>query len=136
MSIIRFSFLGFFDIINKVLRSVKENVLIRFVDKPYVTEKVAYKLPSIKWKMACGIGMTRFHFITLADNSKDLFDIYPAAVFKQKNIRRSDRVIIGVADSYSSATGLIEQMINECLEAGKKTEDFRGYFEDFVRDHT
>ena len=65
-----------------------------------------------------------------------LFDIYPAAVFKQKNIRRSDRVIIGVAESYNSATGLIEQMINECIEAGKKTEDFRGYFEDFVREHT
>ncbi len=109
--------------------------MVSFVDRPYVSDKVNSKLSSIKWKMACGIGMTGIHFITLADNPKDLFDIYPAAVFKQKSIRKSDRVILGVADSYSSATKLIERMINECLSTDGGSSDIRGYFEEFVKEH-
>ena len=110
-------------------------VVVRFVDRPYLSEAVRSKISSIKWKMACGIGMTNVHFITLADSKSDLFDIYPAAVFKQKSIRKSDRVIIGVADSGSSAQGLIEQMIKECLEKNGNLSDARGYFENYIKDH-
>ena len=107
--------------------------MIRFAKTPYVSDKVTTKISSIKWKMACGIGMTGLHFITLADNPNDLFDIYPAYVFKQKRIRKSDRVIIGIADSNSSATALIERMINECLQKAGGLTDVRGYFENIVR---
>ena len=86
--------------------------MVRFVDRPYLTEKVTGKISSIKWKMACGIGMVGYHFITLSDNDKDIFDIYPAAVFKQKHFRKSDRIIIGVADSIDSARELTGNMIN------------------------
>ncbi|MCR5673326.1 MAG: hypothetical protein K6F87_06380 [Lachnospiraceae bacterium] len=109
--------------------------MVRFVDKPYVTKAVGSKISSIKWKMACGIGMTGLHFITLSDNGKDLFDIYPAAVFKQKSIRKSDRVIVGIADNYTSATGLIETMINDCLNDRGDLSDIRGYFEQYIKDH-
>ncbi len=109
--------------------------MVRFVDKPYVTDAVRPKMSSIKWKLLCGIGMTHIHFITLSDNKKDLFDIYPAAVFKQKTIRRSDRVILGVADSHKSATGLIETMIRECLQDRGDLSDIRGYYEEFIKDH-
>ena len=109
--------------------------MVRFVDKPFVSEKIRSKLSVIKWKMACGIGMVGVHFITLADNSKDLFDIYPAAVFKQKIFRKSDRVIIGVADSYDSATLLIEEMIEECMKNCGNLSDVRGYYEGFVKEH-
>ena len=87
--------------------------MVRFVDRPYLTEKVTGKISSIKWKMACGIGMVGYHFITLSDNDKDIFDIYPAAVFKQKHFRKSDRIIIGVADSIDSARELTGNMIKE-----------------------
>ena len=85
--------------------------------------------------MACGIGMTRLHFITVADNGRDLFDIYPAAVFKQKYFRKSDRVIIGVAGSYNSATELVERMINDCLQDRGNIFDVRTYYEDYVKEH-
>lgn len=110
--------------------------MVRFAKEAYVSDKVRTKLSSIKWKMACGIGMTGLHFITLADNPNDLFDIYPAYVFKQKRIRKSERVIIGVADSNSSATALIEKMINECLQNDGGLSDVRGYFEDMIRNET
>ncbi len=110
--------------------------MVRFVDKPYVSKNVDFRLSSIKWKMACGIGMTNLHFITLSDNKKDLFDIYPAAVFKQKNIRKSNRVIIGIATSFKEATGLVEKMINECLSERGSIFEVRSYYEDFIKDHT
>ena len=109
--------------------------MVRFVDKPYVSDSVRSRLSAIKWKMACGIGMTRLHFITLADSRNDLFDIYPAAVFKQKSMRRSDRVIIGIAGSYKAATELIEAMILECLKSRGDLFDIRAYYEDFIKEH-
>lgn len=109
--------------------------MVRFVDTPYLSKKVEPKISSIKWKLLCGIGMTGLHFITLADNKKDLFDIYPAVMLKQKRIRKSDRVIIGVADSYRSATQLIGTMVEECLEARGDLSDIRGYYENYVKDH-
>ena len=109
--------------------------MVRFVDRPYMTDKVTSKISAIKWKMACGIGMAGYHFITLSDNEKDIFDIYPAAVFKQKTFRRSDRIIIGVADSIDSARNLTGIMIRECLDASTDPGDIRGYFEKYVKDH-
>ncbi len=109
--------------------------MVRFVDKPYMTDAVSPKIGTLKWKMAVGIGMTGVHFITLSDNKKDIFDIYPAAVFKQRHIRRSDRVILGVAHSYSSATDLIARMIEDCLRERGDLLDVRSYFEDFVKEH-
>ena len=109
--------------------------MVRFVDRPYVTRAVKPKLSSIKWKMLCGIGMTNVRFITLADNANDLFEIYPAAVFKQKSMRKSDRVIIGVADSADSAKELVAGMIGECIGKCGDYSRIRGYYEDFIKDH-
>ncbi len=109
--------------------------MVRFVDTPYVCEAVKPKMSAIKWKMLCGIGMTRLCFITLADNKNDLFDIYPAPVFKQKAMRRGDRVIIGVASNTDSAQELIMRMINDCLEAKGNLSDVRGYYEEYIREH-
>ncbi len=109
--------------------------MVRFVDRPYVTEKVGPKISSIKWKMACGIGMVGYHFITLSDNASDIFDIYPAAVFKQKRFRKSDRIILGVADSPDSAKELTGRMIRECLDKCGNLSDIRGYFEKFIKEN-
>ncbi len=108
--------------------------MIRFVDEPYLTDKIRPKLSSIKWKLVCGIGMTNVHFITLSDNEKDLFDIYPAAVFKQKHVRKQKRVILGVADDHKSAEQLVGVMITDCMNSGQMS-DIRGYFEKFIKDH-
>ncbi len=109
--------------------------MVRFVDKPYMTKAIGPKLSTLKWKMAVGIGITGVRFVTLADNKADLFDIYPAAVFKQKSFRRSDRVIIGIADSSKSANELIESMINDCLKERGDLSDVRSFFEDFIKEH-
>ena len=109
--------------------------MVRFVDKPYVTDSARRKLSSIKWKMACGIGIAGICFITLSDNKNDLFDIYPSAVFKQKSMRRRDIVILGVAHSNDSAKELVGEMISRCMNDRGNTSDIRGYFEEYIKDH-
>ena len=109
--------------------------MVRFVDELYVSDTVRPKVSAIKWKMMCGIGMTYLFFITLADNSRDLFDIYPAARFKQKHMRKSDRVIIGIADSYKAAGDLISRMVTDCMERAGDLSDVRGYYESYIKDH-
>lgn len=109
--------------------------MVRFIDDPITSEAVKPKISAVKWKMMCGIGMTGLHFITIADNKNDLFDIYPAAVFKQRSMRRSDRVIIGIADSHDAAASLIASMIQKCIDERGNLTDVRGYYEEFVRDH-
>ena len=110
--------------------------MVRFVDEPFVSAKAAPKISAVKWKMATGIGMVGLHFITLADNKRDLFDIYPAAVFKQRAYRKSDRVVIGVADGMNSAQKLIQEMIDKCLASCGDLSDVRGYYEQYIKDHT
>ena len=79
--------------------------------------------------------MIGLYFVTLSDNACDLFDIYPAAVFKQKSIRKSDRVILGVAESYDAATALIEKMVRDSLVKTNSPGAIRSYYEEYVRDH-
>lgn len=109
--------------------------MIRFVDEPFMAESVTAKLSVIKWKMATGAGLTGLHFITLADNPRDIFDIYPAPVFKQRIFRKSDRVIIGIAGNHNSAVALVEKMIGNCAKNSGSLDDIRGYFDKYIKDH-
>ncbi|MBR4574664.1 MAG: hypothetical protein IKO16_07120 [Lachnospiraceae bacterium] len=109
--------------------------MVRFVDEPFVTDAAARDLSVIKWKLLCGIGMTNVHFITLAENKNDIFDIYPAAVFKQKRFRKRDLLILGVAAGGHDAQDLTREMVQNCLDNCGDLTDIRGYFEKYVKDH-
>lgn len=105
--------------------------MVSFVDKPYVSDKVANKVSQIKWKTICGIGMVNIHFITLAENKNDLFDIYSATVFKQRNLRKSNIKILGIAADYADATLLVEKMIAECID-NDNVDGIRIYYEQYI----
>lgn len=109
--------------------------VVRFVDKLYVSDNIAPKVSSIKLKTISGIGMVGVYFITLAQSRNDIFDIYSASVFKQRGIRKSDAVIIGIADSYSGAIELTGKMISECIEGDINPLGIRQYFEQYVSEH-
>lgn len=109
--------------------------MVRFTDKLYFTDSVKSKIGQIKWKTVCGIGMVNVHLITLALNEHDLFDIYSAANFKQRGLRKSNLCIIGVAGGYSDACELVESMINEALLQNQDVSRIRAYFNAFVNDN-
>lgn len=110
--------------------------MVRFVDKLFISNSVASKISSIKLKTVSGIGMFKVYFVTLALSSHDIFDIYSASVFKQRGMRRSDIVILGVAGSYEEALELTNEMVSECLEHINDPLKMRQYFEQYVIEHT
>lgn len=103
--------------------------MVRFAEDLYTSDSVMSRLSTIKWKMACGIGMINTFFITMSLSSEDLFDIYSASMFKQRSFRKSDLIIIGIASDMDEAKNLIVQMIDECIDATGSALNARKYFE-------
>lgn len=106
--------------------------MIRFIDNLYCTKSVESKVSQIKWKTVCGIGMVSVYFITLSENGRDLFDIYSAAVFKERGFRKSNLVILGIAGSYEEATILVSDIISESIRSGTDIKNLRKEYEDYV----
>lgn len=109
--------------------------MVRFLDKLYTTKNVEPNVSKIKLKTISGIGMINVYFITLALSSRDIFDIYSSAVFKQRGMRKSDSIIIGIAESYDSALELVHTMISECVMTTGDASNIRQYFEQYVNEH-
>lgn len=102
--------------------------MVRFADELYVSEHLTSKVSSIKWKMACGIGMVNTYFITMSLSSKDLFDIYSATMFKQRAFRKSDLYIIGIASDMEEARDIVKNMIDDCIRDTGSVNNIRQYF--------
>jgi len=109
--------------------------MIRFVDNIILADTLNKKLGQIKWKTVCGIGMTGVYFITLSLSDRDLFDIYSSAVFKQRGMRKSNLVILGIASSEENARELVAHMIEDYLSKGLDIAGLREYYENYIRDN-
>ena len=103
--------------------------MIKFCDELYMTDSLKPKLNSIKLKLISGIGLLNVFVISFSSNRKDVFDIHPAYVFKQRKMRTRDMVVLGIADSQNAAFELISEMINECFEKTGSYYNIRNYFE-------
>jgi len=103
--------------------------MIHICDKPYMTDKIKPELNRIRFKLISGIGMMGITFITLASNGRDVFDIYSAAYFKQKRLRKRNFYVIGIAENQGEAYRLITEMIEECYNNTGSYSDIRGYYE-------
>lgn len=106
--------------------------MVSFAKNVYTTDSVKGKLGQIKWKTICGIGMVNVHFITKAMSDKDLFDIYSAPNFKQRDFRKSNLVIWGVAGNYNEAYELVEIMISDALTKCDDVSAIREYFDSYL----
>lgn len=103
--------------------------MVNICDNPYMTDKIKPDLNRIKFKLISGIGMVGVTFITLADNGKDVFDIYPASYFKQKNLRKRNFYVIGIAENQGAAYSLTAKMVEECFLNTGSYNNLRTYFE-------
>ena len=61
------------------------------------------------------------YVITLASNSKDLLDIYPSYVVRQKHFQKQEYWIVGIAKGYEEA---IEVAVKIVMEVYTKTGTF------------
>ena len=80
-------------------QGLKEDSM-KWYGKLYVGPEAAKKQSKIIWKLKCGAGMLNIYLVTLASNGKDLFDILPSHLLKQKALRRNLPPIIGIAVGY------------------------------------
>lgn len=106
--------------------------MVRFIDNIFCSDSIKAKADSIKWRAVCGVGLLNVSFITLSENGTDIFDIYPGLLFKQKAIRKSDMIIIGIASGREAATELVEQMINRALADTGDISEVRKYYEKYI----
>ena len=88
--------------------------MVNYYKKLYLTKKTEKKIEKIKWKLAAGAGMVNVHLIALSENENDVFDIYPAYLFKQRYFRKRNYTIVGVAENKRAAMQLVQRMIEEC----------------------
>ena len=84
------------------------------------------------WKALCrprGREKTVEDLVTLASNGKDLFDILPSHLLKQKALRRNLPMIVGIAVGYEEAVDLVVGIVEETIRKTGGT-DVRQYLKD------
>ena len=88
---------------------------MKWYGKLYVGPEAAKKQSKIIWKLKCGAGMLNIYLVTLASNGKDLFDILPSHLLKQKALRRNLPMIVGIAVGYEEAVDLVVGIVEETI---------------------
>ena len=89
---------------------------MKWYSELYVGENVQKKKEKIIRKLNRNAGMLNVYVITFASNQVDLFDIISCVWLKQKALRRSLPMIVGIALGYEEAVDLTVQIIQETLE--------------------
>ena len=87
---------------------------MRFLKEMYVGEGIKNKY-QVMFKLKHGAGMLDIYVISLS-NGNDQLDCMKCSYFKQKAIRDSVGLIVGVAKGYSEAQNLMISMIEESLQ--------------------
>lgn len=99
--------------------------MIRYAERLFLTEKTKKDIDKIKFKLLTGRGMVGVTFIELSSNEKDVFDLIPAAMFKQKNFRKRKHFIIGVAESPGECYALVRDIVMELYEKNGSVKNLR-----------
>ncbi len=102
--------------------------MIKYYPVLFLTDKTKKKADRIKWKLAAGAGMVSTQIITISPNAYELFEIYPASVFKQRYFRKRNYLIVGIAENKKAAIQLVKQMIEVCSKKTGSYESIRSYF--------
>lgn len=106
--------------------------MVRIIKDVFTTDSTKSKVSIVKWKLSTGIGMTNTYLITLATNSSDVFDIYNGSVFKQKQMRKMDLSVLGIAESASAANNLVVSMLDFYDKNKNDDQSARDFFTEII----
>lgn len=106
--------------------------MVRIIKDVFTTDSTKSKVSIVKWKLSTGIGMTNTFLITLASNSSDVFDIYNGSVFKQKQMRKMDLTVLGIAESASAANNLVITMLDSYEQNKNDNQSARDFFIEMI----
>ncbi len=91
---------------------------IQYHPKLYLGDGItAGKLDKIKKKLARSPVTAGVYVIVLSRNGVDQLDIFEGKTLAWPYYRKNPPVVVGIAGSYGDALGIVEKMVQECLEA-------------------
>lgn len=90
---------------------------LRFFKNMYSSGKVKGREENIRMKLESGAGMVGVYCIALPLYGSFPLEIYNAAVLKQRWFRRSDLLIVGLADSLINAEILSSEILSDVKKA-------------------
>lgn len=84
----------------------------------YLGESIrAEKLDKIKKKLEKKPLFSGVFLITLSRNASDQLEIYDARQLAQSYYKNNPPYVVGIAGNYNEALSLVEQLVQECLQA-------------------
>lgn len=98
--------------------------MITYANNLFLSEKIADKnkdnkyVEKLKMKIETHAGIFGACFICMASNEKDVFDIIPPYVFKQKAFTKEDIFVVGIADSTEAAYAFVKTVTEDYLKNG------------------
>ena len=87
--------------------------MIRYLKPLYLTDQTSDKVQTVKDALRTGSGLFGLFIITIAAGEKDVFDILPIALFKQRAFRHRDYDVIGIAQDQEAAFLLVQKIYEE-----------------------
>lgn len=102
-------------------------LMLRFIDAPYLTSKTIKKIDRIKKNIEAGKYISPVCIVTFASCSEDVFDIIPIITFKTSKKLYSDLLVIGVAENKKAAVKMCASLSNEYMKSKSKLS-MREYF--------
>ncbi|MGN0252179.1 MAG: hypothetical protein ACI4EH_12580 [Oliverpabstia sp.] len=100
--------------------------MLKWYKKLYIGDNAKKKAKATIKKLNQGRLVLSVYVITLASNEKNLLDFFPASHLKQKVLRSSCPMIVGLADGYEEALQLVQKIIEETYQCQGDT-DVRTY---------
>jgi len=84
----------------------------------YISDDISLsKLDKIKKKLEKKPLLCNVFLITVSSNPKDQLDIFSARQLAQSYYLKHPVSVVGIASDYEAAVGLIEKIVQECLQA-------------------
>ena len=88
---------------------------MRFYEHLYVGEKAKSRRFEILQSLRKGKS-SEYYVMTLPEGSKNVLDLYPAAMIMQPYYMQRDPVIIGIALDFRDAAGLAASVVSELYQ--------------------
>ncbi|NCB92149.1 MAG: hypothetical protein EOM40_06200 [Clostridia bacterium] len=107
--------------------------MLKWYKKLYIGDNAKKRQQKIIWRVNHGKVQFDIYLVTLAVNPANLLEIVSANQLLQKTIRRRCPMIVGLADGYDEAVGLVQKIVEETYQT-QGDADVRRYLEQLPKE--
>lgn len=106
--------------------SSKEGFLMKFYGNLYVSESLEKKKDKIIERLKNGKFQLSCYVIMLTENPKNQLEFFDSILLMQRNYKKENPFIVGIANCYDEALLLVQKMTEDAY-LQKGNADIRGY---------